>query len=106
MVAGIVRIRQEIACGLPIVCRGRLGNPTLGPLDKPLRVEDPDATGGHGSIMYADWTSGFPDRKEAAPRVEPIVNNASDWMQSCVENPRPYTQYTKGHARKDYGFGG
>eukprot|EP00969_Alexandrium_andersonii_P068940 3040505-Alexandrium_andersonii.AAC.1 len=72
MVGGMVRIRQEIACGLPMVCRGRLGNSTLGPLDEPVRAEDPDATGGRVSVMHADWTSGFPDRKEDTPRVEPF----------------------------------
>eukprot|EP00969_Alexandrium_andersonii_P166728 7367559-Alexandrium_andersonii.AAC.1 len=56
MVGEMVRIRQEIACGLPMVCRGRLGNPTLGPLDEPVRAEDPDETGRRAPLMYADWT--------------------------------------------------
>eukprot|EP00969_Alexandrium_andersonii_P066175 2918776-Alexandrium_andersonii.AAC.1 len=86
----MVRIRQEIACGLPMVCRGRLGNPTLGPLEETVRAGDPDETGRRAPMLYADWTSGFPNRREDAPHIEPYVGNVCDWMQSYVENPRPH----------------
>eukprot|EP00969_Alexandrium_andersonii_P235907 10415297-Alexandrium_andersonii.AAC.1 len=50
VVEGVFQPRQEIANGLPLVCRGRLGNPTLGPEDMPLTATNSDAKGETGSV--------------------------------------------------------
>eukprot|EP00969_Alexandrium_andersonii_P202397 8942985-Alexandrium_andersonii.AAC.1 len=57
VVEGVFQPRQEIAYGLPLVCRGRLGNPTLGPEEMPSTATDSGAKGEHGSVMFADWTA-------------------------------------------------
>eukprot|EP00969_Alexandrium_andersonii_P110372 4870222-Alexandrium_andersonii.AAC.1 len=70
MAGEVFQIRQRIACGLPMVCRGRLGNPTLGPDDETLDVETPDEFGKRKAQLYAEWTSGYPDLRGEAPYYE------------------------------------
>eukprot|EP00969_Alexandrium_andersonii_P021124 923113-Alexandrium_andersonii.AAC.1 len=52
-----------------MVCRGRLGNPTLGPLEETVRAGDLGEAGRRAPMLYADWTSGFPERRGDAPRI-------------------------------------
>eukprot|EP00969_Alexandrium_andersonii_P301800 13340795-Alexandrium_andersonii.AAC.1 len=73
MIEGVLQLRQELAYGLPLVCRGRLGNPTLAPEETPLAATEPDATGNTGSVLFADWTAGFLDQRNTAPNVEPVA---------------------------------
>eukprot|EP00969_Alexandrium_andersonii_P241737 10675377-Alexandrium_andersonii.AAC.2 len=70
MAGEVSQIRQRIACGLPMVCRGRLGDPTLSHYDETVDVKAPDEFGLRGPLLRAGWTAGYPDQRGDAPPYE------------------------------------
>eukprot|EP00969_Alexandrium_andersonii_P253202 11190370-Alexandrium_andersonii.AAC.1 len=65
-----------------MVCRGRLGDPTLGHDEETLDVETPDEFGSRRAQLYAEWAAGYPGRHGEAPHSERFVGDIAEWMQA------------------------